>query len=157
MLSKRRQGEKNRRSDGIYPLRSNCQMRLASLVTCTQIMAIEWIVKVRKTPIYGGSMRIRETVFTTRHLIINSKKVGGLRTILPKKCLNELGQARIEWVFKKNLVVFHWIDSPKNSQIFVENTHYPIATPKKIFLIRTHPMPACIGPHLITFATVTAI
>ena len=52
--------------------------------------------KSQKNPIYGGSMRIRETVFTTRHLIINSKKVGGLRTILPKKCLNELGQARIE-------------------------------------------------------------
>ena len=30
------------------------------------------------------------------------------------------------------LVVFHWIDPPKDSQNFVEKAHYPDATPLKI-------------------------
>ena len=51
-------------------------------------------------------------------------------------------QARIEWVLLEFLVVFHWIDPPKNSQSFVEKAYYPDATPLKIS-IRTHSIPAC--------------
>ena len=35
---------------------------------------------------------------------------------------------------------------PKNSQIFVENAHYPNATPLNIS-IRTHSIPACFVAH----------
>ena len=43
--------------------------------------------------------------------------------------------------FYNFLVVFHWIDPPKNSQKFVEKAHYPESTPLKIS-IRTHSIPA---------------
>ena len=39
----RRWGKSQKQApSGIYPHRSNCQMRLANLVTCTQIMDIEY-------------------------------------------------------------------------------------------------------------------
>ena len=43
--------------------------------------------------------------------------------------------------FLKFLVVFHWIDPPKNSQNFAEKSHYPYAIALKISL-RTHSNPA---------------
>ena len=43
--------------------------------------------------------------------------------------------------FLKFLVIFHWIDHPKNSQTFVEKVNNPDATPLKIS-IRTHSIPA---------------
>ena len=52
--------------------------------------------------------------------------------------------------FLKFLVVFHWIDPPKNSQNFVEKAYYPDATPLKIY-IRTHSIPAW---HFINYIVV---
>ena len=68
--------------------------------------------------------------------------------------LNKIGskiQARIEWVSQEILVVFHWIDPPKNSQNFVEKAHYSDTTPLKIS-IRNHSIPVCFDIWWYTYS-----
>ena len=75
---------------------------------------------------FGDQKHVKWNVLLVRmHLLFCSEVI--------RLGLNEL--------FWKFLVVFHWIDPPKNSQNFVENAHYPDATPLKIS-IRTHSNPA---------------